>query len=91
MCASVCPTGAISFGKYEQIVPLRRTRPVNVHVFGNQRVETKVYLMLPEGADEVRVDGCGVFEGMLTPADTDATAESWIDTQVEHSDKSNEF
>jgi len=43
MCASVCPTGAISFGKYEQIVPLRRTKPVNVHVFGNQRVETKVY------------------------------------------------
>ena len=80
MCASVCPTGAISFGKYEQIVPLRRTKPVNVHVFGNQKVETKVYLMLPTDADEVRVDG------MLTEA-----GESWIDTQVEHSDKSNEF
>ena len=65
MCASVCPTGAISFGKYEQIVPLRRTKPVNVHVFGNQKVETKVYLMLPTDADEVKVDGCGVFEGML--------------------------
>ena len=89
MCASVCPTGAISFGKYEQIVPLRRTKPVNVHVFGNQQVETKVYLMLPTDADEVKVDGCGVFEGMLTPATE--TTESWIDTQVEHSDKSNEF
>ena len=65
MCASVCPTGAISFGKYEQIVPLRRTKPVNVHVFGNQKVETKVYLMLPTDAEEVKVDGCGVFEGML--------------------------
>ena len=83
---SVIPTGAISFGKYEQIVPLRRTKPVNVHVFGNQSVETKVYLMLPADADEVKVDGCGVFEGMLTRPD-----ESWIDTQVEHSDKSNEF
>ena len=80
MCASVCPTGAISFGKYEQIVPLRRTKPVNVHVFGNQKVETKVYLMLPADADEVKVNG------MLTRND-----ESWIDTQVEHSDKSNEF
>jgi ferredoxin len=80
MCASVCPTGAISFGKYEQIVPLRRTKPVNVHVFGNQKVETKVYLMLPADADEVNVGG-GETE----------TAESWIDTQVEHSDKSNEF
>ena len=80
MCASVCPTGAITFGKYEQIVPLRRTKPVNVHVFGNQKVETKVYLMLPADADEVWVGG----------AET-AVPESWIDTQVEHSDKSNEF
>jgi hypothetical protein len=67
---------------------------VNVHVFGNQKVETKVYLMLPSDADEVNVDahprGCGVFDGMLTRAETE-TAESWIDTQVEHSDKSNEF
>jgi len=63
---------------------------VNVHVFGNQKVETKVYLMLWTDADEVKVDGCGVFEGMLTRADG-ATAESWIDTQVEQSDKSNEF
>lgn len=92
MCASVCPTGAISFGKYEQIVPLRRTKPVNVHVFGNQKVETKVFLMLPTDADEVNVDGCGVFEGMLTKAQEDTpTVESWIDTQVEQSDKSNEF
>jgi Fe-S-cluster-containing dehydrogenase component len=92
MCASVCPTGAISFGKYEQIVPLRRTKPVNVHVFGNQHVETKVYLMLPTDADQVTVDGCGVFEGRLRPAEESAsTNESWIDTQVEQSDKSNEF
>ena len=92
MCASVCPTGAISFGKYEQIVPLRRTKPVNVHVFGNQKVETKVYLMLPTDADEVSVEGCGVFEGMLTRADSDMpVTESWIDMQVEPSDKNNEF
>jgi hypothetical protein len=92
MCASVCPTGAISFGRYEQIVPLRRTKPVNVHVFGNQRVETKVYLMLPAGTNEVKVDGCGIFEGRLglAPEPVQST-ESWIDTQVEESDKSNEF
>jgi ferredoxin len=89
MCASVCPTGAITFGKYEQIVPLRRTKPVNVHVFGNQRVETKVYLMLPTEVDAVEVDGCGVFEGRV--GKVDAENESWMDTQVEESDKSNEF
>jgi len=49
-------------------------------VFGNQKVETKVYLMLPADAEAVKVDGSET----LAP-------ESWIDTQVEHSDKSNEF
>jgi hypothetical protein len=90
MCASVCPTGAISFGKYEDIVPLRRTKPVNAHVFGNQKVETKVYLMLPTDADEVDIDGCGVFEGKVA-AEKTQTSESWIDLQVEQTDKSNEF
>ena len=92
MCASVCPTGAISFGRYEEIVPLRRTKPVNAHVFGNQRVETKVYLMLPTDADHVDVDGCGVFEGhVVTDQVQMPPLESWIDMQVEESDKSNEF
>jgi hypothetical protein len=63
-----------------------------VHVFGNQKVETKVYLMLPADADEVRVDGCGVFEGRLgLTAERQETGESWIDTQVEESNKGNEF
>ena len=89
MCASVCPTGALAFGTYEQIVPLRRTKPVNAHVFGNQRVETRVYLMVPAETDEINVDGCGVFEGRMNADET--AHESWIDTQVEESDRSNEF
>lgn len=92
MCASVCPTGALTFGTYEDVVPKRRTKPVNVHVFGNQHVETKVFLMLPTDADEVKVDGCGVFEGRLGLEDGEtAPGESWIDTQVEESDRNNEF
>ena len=46
--------------------------------------------MLPADTDEVVVDGCGVFEGRLGVAEHQA-GESWIDTQVEESDKSNEF
>ena len=42
--------------------------------------------MLPTDVDEVKIDGCGVFEGKLARAD-----ESWIDTQVEQSDKANDF
>ena len=90
MCASVCPTGAITFGRYEEVVPKRKTKPVNVHVFGNQKVETKVYLMLPTDAEQIEVEGCGVFEGRLEEAGP-GNFESWIDTQVEETDKSNEF
>ena len=71
MCASVCPTGAISFGKYEQIVPLRRTKPVNVHVFGNQKVETKVYLMLPTDADEVLREALQNLQNTIAETDAD--------------------
>ncbi|MFP5261234.1 MAG: hypothetical protein ACLGJB_04935 [Blastocatellia bacterium] len=46
--------------------------------------------MLPADAGEVVVDGCGVFEGRLSVAERQS-GESWIDTQVEESDKSNEF
>jgi Fe-S-cluster-containing dehydrogenase component len=92
MCASVCPTGAITFGKYQDVVPLRRTKPVNVHVFGNQKVETKVFLMLPTDAEMVKVDGESVFEPrQMTDTSMPDQPESWIDTQVEESDKSNEF
>ena len=88
MCASVCPTGALSFGTYEQIVPLRRTKPVTTHVFGNQSVETKVVLMLPTDDDSVKIDGCGIFEGRLSEP---GESESWYDTHSEISNKSNEF
>ena len=92
MCASVCPTGAITFGKYQDVVPLRRTKPVNVHVFGNQKVETKVFMMLPSETDAVEVNGTVVFESREAMASgSGVQAESWIDTQVEESDKSNEF
>jgi hypothetical protein len=45
--------------------------------------------MLPTDEDEVKIDGCGVFEGRV--AAVEKNEESWIDTQVEESDKSNEF
>ncbi len=48
--------------------------------------------MLPADVDEVKVDGCGVFEGMLTHASNEVPeSTSWIDMQVEESNKSNEF
>ena len=71
---------------------LRRTKPVNVHVFGNQQVETKVYLMLPTDADEVKWMAAAFLKELsLADEQQPRTVESWIDTQVEQSDKSNEF
>ena len=46
-------------------------------------------VLVPSETEEINVDGCGVFEGRVR-ADV-AGEESWIDTQVEMSDKSNEF
>jgi hypothetical protein len=46
--------------------------------------------MLPTDAEEVEIDGCGVFEGKIAAVKTEAS-ESWIDLQVEQTDKSNEF
>jgi hypothetical protein len=46
-------------------------------------------MMLPTHADAVRVDGAVVLEERVAAGDPES--ESWIDTQVEESDKSNEF
>ncbi len=48
MCATVCPSQALFFGKHEEIRKLRpRSRPVNEFHFGNQTVRTKVFMMAP--------------------------------------------
>ena len=48
MCATVCPSQALFFGTREQIEQLRpRSTPVNTFQFGNQRITTQVYVMVP--------------------------------------------
>lgn len=90
MCASVCPTGALTFGKYEDVVPLRRTKPVNIHYFGNQKVETKVYLMMPTNqGDAIRIEGDTEFEEHLSAKAGDEA--SWLENEMGETDNSNEF
>jgi Fe-S-cluster-containing dehydrogenase component len=55
MCATVCPSQALSYVKPEQIAQ-RREEPTNLFVFGNQRVKTRVNMMTPPGADSVSID-----------------------------------
>jgi len=56
MCATVCPSQALTFGPRDKILRERREVPVNVFQFGHQTVKTKVFMMAPSGVDEVSVD-----------------------------------
>src|SRR5262252_4789872 len=53
MCATVCPSQALTCGPLEQILRERREVPVNVLQFGHQTVKTKVFMMAPAGVVDV--------------------------------------
>ena len=56
MCATVCPSQALAYVPAEQIRRERREVPTNVFQFGNQRVTTRVFMMVPPDRDQVSVD-----------------------------------
>ncbi len=56
MCATVCPSQALAYLPPEQVARERRERATNVFQFGNQRVTTKVFMMVPPSADAVAPD-----------------------------------
>jgi Fe-S-cluster-containing dehydrogenase component len=56
MCATVCPSQALSYVRPETVAASRREQPTNVFFFGRQRVTTKVFMMAPSGADAVTID-----------------------------------
>ena len=56
MCATVCPSQALAYVTPERIARERREVPTNVFWFGNERVTTKVFYMVPPEASEVRID-----------------------------------
>jgi hypothetical protein len=56
MCATVCPSQALAYVQPERIARERREKPTNVFQFGNQRVTTKVFMMIPEEYPQVSVD-----------------------------------
>jgi Fe-S-cluster-containing dehydrogenase component len=49
MCATVCPSQALTFGPPEEIARLRAGQPVGEFRFGNEIVHTKVFIMAPAG------------------------------------------
>jgi Fe-S-cluster-containing dehydrogenase component len=55
MCATVCPSQALSYVRPEQMTQ-RREKPTNVFYFGKQRIVTKVRMMVPLSTDSVSLD-----------------------------------
>jgi len=56
MCATVCPSGAIAWGRRDEILERRRERPARVFEIGEQVVRTKVQMMSPAGSDSLELD-----------------------------------
>lgn len=57
MCATVCPSQALTFGTKEEILALRESsKPVNEFVFGHQVIKTKVYMMVPKESQVANID-----------------------------------
>jgi Fe-S-cluster-containing dehydrogenase component len=72
MCATVCPSQALSFGPPEIVAGQRASTPVRDFRFGNEHVRTKVFMMAPLGEPVVAVDVEDYME-----RDTHGT-EGWI-------------
>jgi Fe-S-cluster-containing dehydrogenase component len=56
MCATVCPSQALAYVKPETIAATRRDRPLDVFLFGRERVTTKVRMMAPAARDAIALD-----------------------------------
>lgn len=57
MCATVCPSGALTYAPREEVERLRRrSRAVNTFRFGRQSITTKVNMMVPRAGVAEQVD-----------------------------------
>ncbi len=55
MCATVCPSEALYYGTMEEWKSRRKGIPSNKWKFGNQMVETKVYMVMPEPVERIDI------------------------------------
>ena len=55
-CATVCPTKALDYGEYDEIVAQHPGRAINQWQFGDQVLETNVYVFAP--AADARSSRC---------------------------------
>ena len=65
MCATVCPSGALTFATAEEIQRTRHGIAVNSWKFGEEEVHTKVFVIVPREVERVNV---GLVQISPTPA-----------------------
>ena len=65
MCATVCPSGALTFATAEEIQRTRRGIAINSWKFGKEDVHTKVFVIVPREVERVNV---GLVQISPTPA-----------------------
>lgn len=56
MCATVCPSEAIFFGKRSTIESQRKNKANNQFIFGKQKITTKVHIMVDNSEEAVELD-----------------------------------
>ena len=72
MCATVCPSQALTYGPPEVIQKQRMSHPTADFRFGNEHVTTKVFMMAPASEPVIDVN---VEDYMEAGADG---SEAWI-------------
>jgi Fe-S-cluster-containing dehydrogenase component len=55
MCATVCPSGALFYGTRDEVEDLRRARPLNQFLFGEDAVRTRNHFMVPSHTERIAV------------------------------------
>ncbi|HLJ82151.1 MAG TPA: 4Fe-4S dicluster domain-containing protein [Ktedonobacterales bacterium] len=91
MCASVCPSGAIFYGTYEEFIASGRAqqgaKPINVFYFGKQRVRTRNYVVMTQQDDALDLlalaeeASLGNIPTLPVPT-TGRETEEWVDADT---------
>ena len=64
MCATVCPSGALTYTSMEEIQRTRQGIPINSWKFGAEEVKTKVYVIVPREVKRIEI---GLVQIRSTP------------------------
>jgi Fe-S-cluster-containing dehydrogenase component len=74
MCATVCPSQALSFTTVQRFTETRRGTAVNEWVFGEETVRTKVYVVVPREVSRIHVDVVSLRLRRVEPEPDDVAA-----------------